>query len=144
MLRNTGVNGSSGEHTSMWAPRDGHACLALGERLLVLGGMTQDGLQNDVWSSQDGGMSWSCLCSAASWPRRSGHAVVALPGGDMLLLGGFTEGNRCINDAWTSQDGGKNIISIPWWHTTMLFPHIENQRTQPINRIGSRMEEAGV
>lgn len=81
-----------------------------GERLLVLGGhSTAPGTDlADVWSSDDGGQSWSG--TAAPWPARRGMAAALVPraggsGAAVVLAGGCT-GAVALSDVWRSDDAG--------------------------------------
>ena len=80
-------------------------------RIFVLGGNESQGstnkLQNDVWSSMDGG-SWREDTSSANWTARELHQVVAHRGRMYLLGGVVATGEKSTenrNDVWSSLDG---------------------------------------
>ena len=80
-------------------------------RIFVLGGNESgsavNDMQNDVWSSMDGG-SWREDTSSANWTARELHQVVAHRG-RMYLLGGVVATGQTStenrNDVWSSADG---------------------------------------
>ena len=72
----------SDDGASFFAPRAYHAMAVQGDCMVVIGGQTFDTFYTDVWSSCDGGASWSELAANASWPERSGHALVATAASD--------------------------------------------------------------
>ena len=79
--------------------------------IFVLGGNESgsavNDMQNDVWSSMDGG-SWREDTSSANWTARELHQVVAHRG-RMYLLGGVVATGQTStenrNDVWSSADG---------------------------------------
>ena len=81
-----------------------------GSRLYVMGGSSaeQGGFCSDVWSSSDGGYTWSEVTRAADWQPRSGFAALVSPWDalDVTVFGGSTLNFRCLNDIWRSTDGG--------------------------------------
>jgi len=59
-----------------WSGRDGHCAVVLNDNIFVLGGTDDPFLcKCDVWSSADGGQSWTKLLDAAPWPERWQHAA---------------------------------------------------------------------
>ena len=56
------------------------------------------------------GSTWTRL-SDAPWNARQSGALVALPGGDLLLAGG-TNGLSVLLDCWRSSDGGESWFSV--------------------------------
>jgi len=121
------------EHAE-WSPRAGLQAVALGRKLLVMGGRGPFNpafgteLFNDVWSSEDLGRSWQKI-SDAEWPARGyfqalrrGRSVYVLggqnfdilPNLDFPLCPGNPPGVPCLpfvpnstffNDVWRSDDG---------------------------------------
>ena len=80
-------------------------------RIFVLGGNESgsavNDMQNDVWSSMDGG-SWREDTSSANWTARELHQVVAHRGRMYLLGGVVATGEKSTenrNDVWSSLDG---------------------------------------
>ena len=85
--------------------------------LYVMGGISRDGsaevtLENDVWASSDGGVSWAVITGNAPWNKRWGHTGAIADNGLMVLLGGTTavDGSvaayTALKDLWLSLDGG--------------------------------------
>jgi hypothetical protein len=121
------------EHAE-WQARAGLQAVALGKKLLVMGGrgpfnpVFGTELFNDVWSSSDLGQSWQKI-SDAEWPARGyfqalrrgrfvyvlgGQNFDVLPNPDFPFCPGNPPGVRCLpiipnstffNDVWKSEDG---------------------------------------
>eukprot|EP00931_Biecheleriopsis_adriatica_P087827 TRINITY_DN62242_c0_g1_i1.p1 TRINITY_DN62242_c0_g1~~TRINITY_DN62242_c0_g1_i1.p1 ORF type:complete len:767 (+),score=128.24 TRINITY_DN62242_c0_g1_i1:48-2303(+) len=86
-----------------WAPRMEHAAVWTATGVLLMGGRTQQGFENDVWKwsysgefcSLDWQGAWVQISPAVAWMPRHGHSVVAFtrPGEDavetVLIIGGF-------------------------------------------------------
>ena len=78
--------------------------------------LQDDGIAtNDVWASSDNGQTWYALTTAAPWPARDHHRMLATPAGILIVAGGNSEGlspqyptdsNGYLNDVWASLDGG--------------------------------------
>ena len=85
--------------------------------LYVIGGMSSEGrgsvtLENDVWASSDGGVTWAVITGNAPWNRRWGMSGVVTDNGVMLVIGGtttsdgYSESYMSLRDMWLSLDGG--------------------------------------
>jgi len=100
------ANASAGWTSRMW-----HSSAALPDGSFVLmGGTDSDGnLLNDTWRSTDNGTAWTNQTAASGvapgWPARLGHTSVALPDGNIVLMGGVDNSSR-LNDTWRSTDNG--------------------------------------
>ena len=91
--------------------------------MLIMGGLEQSregGLVNDVWRSSNDGETWVRVCAPrqpAMWSPRGSSTAVVLPGGDVLLMGGYDEHSR-LSDVWRSADGGATWTEVchaaPW------------------------------
>lgn len=90
---------SEGTH---YPPLQGHQVVVYNGRLLVIGGSSGGQVNNDVWVSDDGGITWAEV-SDHNFPARRGHQVVELPEG-LYMIGGVSAGQR-LNDMWYSIDG---------------------------------------
>ncbi|CEL96586.1 unnamed protein product [Vitrella brassicaformis CCMP3155] len=68
-------------------------------------------LYNDVWRSDDLGVTWSEVTKSASWPPRYGFGGLGFFHGGLLVIGGATISDagmdEYLNDIWYSPDGGK-------------------------------------
>lgn len=72
-------------------------------------------------------MQWSSCCDLAPWPARSQAGLAALPGGELLLLGGLV-GPR--SDVWRSNDSGvtwQRLVEVAPWparsgHGVVVLP----------------------
>ena len=94
----------------MFCPRGGHSLNALvgpdGTTALVLaGGMNNTAAFNDVWRSDDGGVTWALVAAPAPWAPRAFHAA-ASTGAVLFISGGGAAGVGSLNDVWASSDGG--------------------------------------
>ena len=105
-----------------WSPRRGHAAVAFGSKIWVLGGIISTPLvpvtMNEVWSSTDGSAWTKAAVSGAQWTPRRGHTAVVF-GGKMWILGG-DDGIGQLNDVWWSSDGTtwtKTTVSGTHWST---------------------------
>ncbi|PKL62972.1 MAG: hypothetical protein CVV31_03000 [Methanomicrobiales archaeon HGW-Methanomicrobiales-2] len=98
----TVVNTSPG-----WSGRDGHAAVAVGDSIVLMGG--NDGaLKNDVWRSDDYGATWENITPQDPddiWPARRDHTSVTMPDGSIVTMGGSGAVWR-ENDVWRSDDYG--------------------------------------
>jgi hypothetical protein len=73
--------------------------------IVVTGGFGDtEGRMNDVWRSADGGRTWTEMTADAGWSKRDSHVTVVVPGGSIVLMGGFDNDYR--NDVWRSEDNG--------------------------------------
>ena len=64
------------------------------------------GHHDDVWNSDDGGISWNEVTSSAGWAGRTYHSCVVF--NDMLYVLGGKRSSVVYNDVWTSVDGGSS------------------------------------
>lgn len=106
--------------SAAWSPRNGFGLVVFANRLWILGGHSEDGLQADVWSSDDGA-SWDLVNSAASFgPRRSFGAVTFL---DRLFLLGGQNGSGRLSDVWSSSNGDvwELVTSNASWNARQDF-----------------------
>ena len=77
-----------------WSCRDGHAVVAVGNTLLLMGGSDTSSRFKDVWTStsfvgNDVGKSWTFVGNAP-WTARCGHGVVVIQS-TVILFGGTSE-----------------------------------------------------
>ncbi|CAE8592668.1 unnamed protein product, partial [Polarella glacialis] len=97
-----------------WPPRLGHQVILLDKRLLVIGGLeAKEGGRTlqDIWASDDLGVTWSEL-PTPTWTARQGHQVV-VHDGKLVLMGGMGDEDRRYRDAWESSDGGCTWQELP-------------------------------
>jgi PKD repeat protein len=90
----------------------------------ILGGLSNSGFYNDVWSSPDG-TNWMQVTASAPWSARTGFGAVVF-NGQMWVLGG-NDGNN-LNDVWASPDGTnwtEVTAAAPWspreWFGAVAF-----------------------
>mmetsp|Transcript_86034 Transcript_86034/g.221517 ORF Transcript_86034/g.221517 Transcript_86034/m.221517 type:complete len:945 (+) Transcript_86034:144-2978(+) len=100
-----GVTWTARTTSAGWYERYGHSLVVLGSQLLLLGGYGapsgQSKHRNDVWSSSDGGATWTELLATAPWTGRRDHAC-AVFNGEVFLTGGTYP---LWGDVWASSDG---------------------------------------
>jgi len=99
-----------------WRARAGHKAFVKGDEIWLLGGGLRTlarKLFNDVWVSNDFGLTWSERTSNAGWSPRAGMEI-AVVGDEVLLMGGdhdvpvFSSKGPNFNDVWSTKDGGRN------------------------------------
>ena len=85
------------------------AAITFNNKIWVMGGTTDSGGLNDVWSSADG-VIWTRVEESRTpteedphWPIRDSHTAVVFDG-KIWVMGGFGPRNR-LNDVWWSDDG---------------------------------------
>lgn len=80
-----------------------HQIIAFQDKLILIGGNTENGnIKSDIWSSLDG-IIWKLVISNTPWGKRYGHRVVVFNDG-IYLIGGAGSGNKKYNDVWFSKD----------------------------------------
>jgi len=109
----TGLPRSVGGHSSVVLSDDG---------VVVMGGHYYspfDGGQSiyrdNVWRSDDAGLTWNELTNDPGWLGRNNHTGVALADDTIVLMGGYNGNNW--NDVWRSSDQGpswENIACAEW------------------------------
>jgi len=100
------VNASPG-----WFARDHHTSVVLPDgNIVIMGGDAYNAIPpevNDTWRSTDNGITWTEMNASSGWPARDAFSSVALPDGNIVLMGGGTNwGNTILNDVWRSTDEG--------------------------------------
>jgi hypothetical protein len=99
----TQMTGSAG-----WSAREGQSSVLLPDGSIVLmggGNGWRTVLKDDVWRSEDYGVTWTCVNTSAGWSARADHSSVVLPDGSIVLMGGVDTTN-VKNDVWRSEDKG--------------------------------------
>lgn len=99
-----------------WSPRAGMETAVFGSRVLVMGGdhdvpvfSSKGPNYHDVWSSDDGGRSWT-LIGDADWSTRTGQKCTQLQvNGSVYCVGGAHQNGTTFlqHDVWSSKDGDK-------------------------------------
>jgi len=114
--------------TPSWPYRDGHASVAFGGKIWIVGGQHETSCLNDVWYSSDG-VTWTSATLSAPWSPRVEHTSVVFDG-KMWVIGGWQNGDppSAKNDVWYSSDGAtwtSATLSAPWaarsGHTAVVF-----------------------
>ena len=90
-----------------WSARYFHCSVAMPDRSIVLmgGHGASPAFKNDVWRSTDNGASWTQMTASAGWSARDNFGGVVMPGGSIIIMGGWT-GSARKNDVWRSDDNG--------------------------------------
>ena len=112
-----------------WGDRKGHAGVAFGGRMLVLGGADTEALA-DVWASDDGAVWERLTLSGDAWAGRA-HHTVAVHRGQLFLLGGqqgYT--TDAFDDVLVSDDGAR-------WRIAGSLP-------QPVYGHATAVHDAGL
>jgi PKD repeat protein len=116
-----------------WSARSYHTSVAMQDGDIVLmGGLDGSGYKNDVWLSTDKGATWTLQKAndLNPWLGRVYDSSVAMPNGDIVLMGGQSSGYK--NDVWLSTDKGvtwtekkpndANGWSARSYHTSVAMP----------------------
>ena len=95
---------------SSWSPRHAHRVARFGEKLLLVGGLCDDGTglassAGDVWEGD--GSEWHRVEDVGA---RDGHALVTV--GDVLLIGGAFP---TAHDVWRYDGAWHLVTSAPGW-----------------------------
>jgi len=98
-----------------WTSRYFHKVVALpNDNLILTGGYDyyEDGELADTWRSTDGGATWSEMNASSGWAPREEHALVAMPDGSAVLLGGYLYLYNSYQDVWRTTDEGATWSNI--------------------------------
>ncbi|WP_332448769.1 PKD domain-containing protein [Methanoculleus sp.] len=104
-----------------WSKRKGHSSVAMPDgSIILMGGFGGDSLplkyMYDIWRSTDNGTTWTCVNASAGWSARYDPTSVAMPGGSIILMGGY-DGVR-KNDVWRLETAGSNARNPTHTYTT--------------------------
>ena len=79
-----------------WSLSQRFSCVALpDDSIVIMGGSDISGIYiNDVWLSTDLGITWKQVNENPGWTPRAFHSSVALPDGNIILMGGYD----CVPD----------------------------------------------
>ncbi|MGB8309152.1 MAG: PKD domain-containing protein [Methanoregula sp.] len=104
------VNPSSG-----WLPRYAFPAVTLPDgSIVIMGGVgnySAGTFLNDTWRSTDEGATWTEMNASSGWSPREYAAAVALPDGNITILGGSANGVY-LGDVWQSTDKGATWTKI--------------------------------
>ena len=109
-----------------WSPREHHTSLVFDDKILVLGGNSDSGLQNDVWSFSNEEWSEAKTNDETGWEARSSHSSLAHQD-KIWVLGGALAGETTTNDVWFSTSGTQWVTGASYrWspresHTSVVF-----------------------
>jgi hypothetical protein len=100
--------------TNLFPPRKGHASVFVpGSGVLVIGGSGYADVWRGAVNAEGKLPTWERIVEEAPFGRRSGHAVVRLRNGTLLMVGGRDEETGTVYaDVWESIDGGLNWRQI--------------------------------
>jgi hypothetical protein len=102
--------------------------VVVGTSLLLMGGENDPpaNVYQDIWRSDDAGVTWTCVTVTASWAARFQHTGIVVPTVSaasatalptVLVLGGrVCTGStfascRAVGDVWASSDAGVTWVS---------------------------------
>jgi len=108
-----------------WSARAGMELSVVGDEVLLMGGdhdvpvfSSAGPNYNDVWSTKDGGRTWS-LVGTAPWSKRTGHKCTQQPvGGQIFCVGGAHQNGTTYlqHDVWASTDGRNwSLVASDAW-----------------------------
>lgn len=148
-----GVNWSLVTEHAPWEARSGFGFVYFKNKLWVLGGFTNnvnlnldtddDVSYNDVWASNDGGLTWNEVLSEAPWDKRFYHTATVYKN-RIWVIGGRPLGPMgypyFYNDVWYTENG------IDWVEATEAAPfHVRYKHSALVYKnklwiIGGAME----
>ena len=101
-----GVNWVQKTAAAPWPARSQATAVGFGNKIYMIGGLINNNgtPSNDVWSSADGGTTWTQLTAHAPWSARSSLSSVVYQG-YIWIFGGYYAGNNDLSDVWKSSDG---------------------------------------
>jgi len=85
--------------------------------ILVMGGLNNGSVRNDMFRSKDKGFSWGRPNLSVEWFSRSGHTSVAMPDGSIVLMGGKSD-SGVKNDVWRFNPVGSTTQNPSHTYTT--------------------------
>jgi PKD repeat protein len=112
-----------------WTKRLRPAVVATPDGTIVLmGGHDDSTNRNDVWQSDDKGVSWTLVNASPGWIGRHAHAAVILPEGSIIMTGGFNSNSK--REVWMSADKGAtwSVLTVNpgftarYYHTMNVLP----------------------
>jgi hypothetical protein len=101
MVNPLGEGWTQATNPAPWGGRSGFGAVALNGQMWVMGGFTDYGYTNDVWSSSNG-VTWTQATSSAPWGGRIGFGAVVF-NGQMWVMGGHD--GAYYSDVWSSSNG---------------------------------------
>jgi len=113
MVNPLGGGWTQATNTAPWSARSLYPVVAVNGQMWVMGGGTDYGPTNDVWSSSNG-VTWTQASRTVPWGGRDSFGVVAF-NGQMWVMGGRTSHNY-YNDVWSSSNG------VTWTRATSAAP----------------------
>jgi len=87
--------------------------------ILLMGGTSATGKNNDIWRSTDNGATWTLVSVSAGWPARSSFSSVAMPDGSIVLMTGLDSTGNQLNDTWRFQPAGSSLQSPSHTYSSM-------------------------
>ena len=94
-----------------WSTRNRHQALVYDDKIWVLGGYLMGQFidrDNEIWSSDDGGMNWSQITPTSShWTGRAEHQAFVYKD-KLWVLGGYVQ----TDSIWNTDDEGTNWSAI--------------------------------
>ncbi|KAK6203802.1 hypothetical protein LQW54_008716 [Pestalotiopsis sp. IQ-011] len=104
--------------TQVPKPRTGHAACALGERLVIFGGLDENGKVLDettVWLYDPLRSAWEAVSAESSTmtPAARSGAAIFPHGEDLLLYGGNDEHGNSLTDVWIFVFSNKTWARLP-------------------------------
>ena len=103
-----------------FSPRYGQSTAVFNDKLWVIGGTSDSGSFNDVWSSSDG-KSWTLETDNAGFSPRFFHGTVVFDN-KLWVIGGLSN-YVAQNDIWSSSDGKRWTKVMTVWGFSPRYGH---------------------
>ena len=125
-------NGRSWEQAvekAAWKPRANASLLYSGGNLILLGGVTDISVSDEIWTSANMGKNWARVSmQSPPWAaRRACSTVVDRLSGEILIFGGFNGDGAQLTDSWATIDSGRS------WLPRKAVPNLEC--SSPVNAV---------
>ena len=77
--------------SAQWSGRCETALVTIGSSVILMGGRSSSGFNNDVYISVDNGKTWTLRTASAQWPGRNFHSSIVM-GTNIFIIGAGGDG----------------------------------------------------
>ncbi len=131
-----GINWDLVTASAPWESREGFGFVYFKDKLWVLGGITNttnrnldadvDTIYNDVWASNDGGVTWVEVLAEAPWNKRFNHTTLVYKNKMWVIAGRPITGGfpYFYNDVWYTENGTDWVEATSSAPFSVRFDHM--------------------